>query len=394
MEIDLEIVFRRNLKEHTEYTVMRDHSIDMSEEEGVKEPDDKEKLKRWREEQVARELREEARREEAQRRRLEELAYAEKANELTRLSKQEAKTQLHLQEQAKRQKRLEAMKAQAMALTTPVSTSTPYAHVNLAGDFYRRMKVPDIEKEQELKAQRRLLQKSPTMQDLKAHARKYAQRLHEQQEKNREEMRQRKIDFKLQEINVYPQTHAHRDLLARDEEARAQANREAEQRRLLRLRQQHYALLVKEMFVPSTKPSDTPRSLPKPSITPKNKKKVYVPRPKLKVTSSLPTLPQYEKKEVVVKDYLSEMKQMRASTQSIPTEYDTEWIEELKSETAPAEQLQRLRSKAFQLDRQLRQAETQLQLSNPASLGVLEATQKLSDSLVANIQAKLRLLQV
>jgi hypothetical protein len=203
-------------------------------------------------------------------------------------------------------------------------------------------------------------------------------------------MRGKMIDFKLQEVNIYPQTQASRDLQAREQENKLLAAKEAEQKRLLRLRQIHYALLVKEMFGPKTQPraSESPRALPKHALTPIKR----INRPKFKLAASVPALPQAEKKEIVVKDYLNEMKQLRASM-NLPTEYDVNWEEEFRDEMEPMERMQRLRTKADVLERRLRQAESKLQVANPASPGVLEATQKLSDSLVASIQAKLRLLQ-
>jgi hypothetical protein len=360
-------------------------------EESLREgKEEQDKLRKWKAEQATRAVREEARREEMDKKRREELEATEKAKEREKALKQEAKLQLRLMEQEKRMKRQEALKAKSALLTTPVPTPTNYAHHTLAADFYRRVVVPDIEREQELKAQRRIMQKSPTLQDLKAHSRKYAQLLAEQQEKAREEMRGKMIDFKLQEVNIYPQTQASRDLQAREQENKLLAAKEAEQKRLLRLRQIHYALLVKEMFGPKTQPraSESPRALPKHALTPIKR----INRPKFKLAASVPALPQAEKKEIVVKDYLNEMKQLRASM-NLPTEYDVNWEEEFRDEMEPMERMQRLRTKADVLERRLRQAESKLQVANPASPGVLEATQKLSDSLVASIQAKLRLLQ-
>ena len=362
--------------------------MEESSREGIEE---REKLRKWKLEQAARAAREEARREDLDRKRREELEAAAKARERDQVQKQAAKLQLRLSEQEKRMKRQELLKAKSALLATPIPTPTNYAHHALAADFYRRVVVPDIEREQELKAQRRILQKSPTLQDLKSHARKYDQLLAEQQEKAKEEMHQKMLDFKLQEVSLYPQTHISRELQAREQESKLLAARENEQRRLLRLRQVHYALLVKEMFSPKAQPraSESPRPLPKPAFTPAKK----VQRPKLKLAASVPALPQVEKKEIVVKDYLSEMRQVRASMKSIPTDYDLDWEEEFREEMEPVERLQRLKSKADLLERRLKLAETHLQVSNPALPGVLEATQKLNDSLVASIQAKLRLLQ-
>lgn len=362
--------------------------MEESAKEGVEE---REKLRKWKLEQAARAAREEARREDLDRKRREELEAGEKAKERDQALKQAAKQQLRLSEQEKRVKRQEALKAKSALLATPIPTPSNYAHHALAADFYRRVVVPDIEREQELKAQRRLMQRNPTLQDLKSHARKYDQLLAEQQEKAKEEMHQKMIDFKLQEVNLYPQTQISRELQVREQEAKLMAAKENEQKRLLRLRQLHYALLVKEMFSPKTQPraSESPRPLPKSVLTPIRK----IQRPKFKLAASVPVLPQVEKKEIVVKDYLSEMRQLRASVKSIPTDYDLDWEEEFREEMEPVERLQRLKSKADLLERRLKQAESHLQVSSPTLPGVLEATQKLNDSLVASIQAKLRLLQ-